>query len=261
VTVPRDAVADRGIGRERRVHLPRSPALTARSILLFAQFRPVPVASCFPRAVVPLFPLAAWPATRKMFRIGLKFPCNGLNRVRSGAREIRGWATRDRPRWNTARIAAQRAHDDTIVHRRDVVSSRQCRVTIPPSAVARRRRSTTSVVESDEPRRWRSRGSSTNVRSRTTLPGPRVRQRWHVFARAYIIPKALIIPSSFTLSDKKTRLLQATSVRQVLRIANARQIRAGWKVSSSVKVRVSMDLTACQTCHYPTEIVFAPCQS
>lgn len=59
VTTPRDVVADRRIGRGSRIHPPRSAALTARSILLFAQFRPVPVTSCSPRAVVPLFPLAA----------------------------------------------------------------------------------------------------------------------------------------------------------------------------------------------------------
>lgn len=51
------------------------------------------------------------------------------------------------------------------------------------------------------------------------------------FERAYITPEALI-PSPFTVSGEKTRLLQATSDRQVLRVAGARQVRAGWKVSS-----------------------------
>lgn len=113
----------------------------------FAQFRPIPLwPSCFPslplRAVVPLFPLAAWPAVRKMFRIGLKFPCNGLNRVRSRARSP-GW---DRPRWE--RRGDDRARSGRTLTR-TVVSSRQCPRDDPAPAVddvtgARRRTSSWS---------------------------------------------------------------------------------------------------------------------
>jgi len=57
MTSPREAIADRRVDRLSGEYLPRNAVLTARSILLFAQFRLIgDQLFC---TVVPFFPLAA----------------------------------------------------------------------------------------------------------------------------------------------------------------------------------------------------------
>jgi len=212
VTDPGDTrPADRGISCSTRAYLPRSAALAARSILLFRSSvcpesgisvtvsqRPAVLRR---RSLSP--PPAFWQPDRpprKMFRIGLKFPCNGLTRVR----RARGKSLRVTGR--VERIPRSREKREEVVTspattRRRPVSRANLRS--PPSSAVRE-------IDDDGhgrcPRRWRQRrrrGSPVNDLKnlgrgrRSRASKARDKDGDTGYKRAYIIPEALTVRCSF----------------------------------------------------------------